>query len=174
MLWVDWSALTQIWVNTSPDTLISGMGDVVGRCDHLAENYGIEHTQIRGNVYLAVAGFPTAQLDPGARLANFALAIQEVLRQLPPAFNDPSFLRMGIGQGRILAGVVGDQKLSYEVWGSAIDGAQQLCEASLPGRVQVSDRVAQAIKNTHRCEETRKTNAFEARGRSSFWLEGRR
>ena len=174
VLWVDWSTLTQIWLKAHPDSLISGMGDVVGRCDHLAENYGIEHTQIRGNVYLAVAGFPSPQLDPGGRLANFTIAIQEVLRQLPPPFNDPSFVRMGIGQGQILAGVVGDQKLSYEVWGSAVDSAQQLCEASLPGRVQLSDRVAQAIKNTHRCEETRKISAFEAKGRSSFWLEGRR
>jgi adenylate cyclase len=174
VLWVNWGALTQIWLNSDPDSFIPGMADLVGRCDHLAESYGIEHTQVRGNIYLAVAGFPQDQADPGSRLANFALAIQQILRQLPLGLNDATLIRMAINQGQILAGVVGDQKLRYEVWGSAIDGAQQLCDESLPGKVQLSDRVAQSIKGTHRYEEIRKTGAFEPRGRSSFWLEGRK
>ncbi len=174
VLWVDWSALTQIWINHHPESLIPGMADLVGRCDHLAESYGIEHTQVRGNVYLAIAGFPQEQPEPSTRLANFALAIQQILRQLPNSLNDPTFIRMGIHDGQILAGVVGDQKLSYEVWGHAIDGAQELCETSLPGCIHISDRIAQDIKGTHRYEEIRKTGAFEPKGRSSFWLEGRK
>ena len=96
------------------------------------------------------------------------------MRQLPAGLNDPEFLRMGLHDGALVAGVVGDRRLSYEVWGEAVNGAHQLCDSGLSGRIQLSESVFQSLKLTHRIEETRKTGTFEMRGRSMYWLEGRR
>ena len=175
VLWVDWHALTQMWMTNYPVDLIPGIRDLVGRCDHLAESYGIEYTRLMSNTYVAIAGFPMDQVDPASRIANFALAIQQLVQQLPAGLNNPELMRMGIEQGKLLAGVIGERRLSYEVWGEAIEGAERLCAIGLPGKIQVSDRVAQAIRLTHRCEEVRRTGAsLELHSRSIYWLEGRK
>ena len=173
-LWVDLGALIQVWMNQSNGEFIGGINQILTQCEQLAEGYDIEHTRLMGQYYLAVVGVPTTKPEPAIRLANLALSIQQVMRQLPPGLNDPEFLRMGLHDGALVAGVVGDRRLSYEVWGEAVNGAHQLCDSGLPGRIQLSERVFQSLKLTHRIEETRKTGTFEMRGRSMYWLEGRR
>lgn len=173
-LWVDLGALIQAWMNQSNGDFIKGINQVLIQYEQLAEGYDIEHTRLMGQYYLAVVGVPTTKPEPAIRLANLALSIQQVMRQLPPGLNDPEFLRMGLNDGALVAGVVGDRRLSYEVWGEAVNGAHQLCDSGLPGRIQLSESVFQSLRLTHRIEETRKTGTFEMRGRSIYWLEGRR
>ena len=173
-LWVDLGALIQVWMNQSNGDFIKGINQILTQCEQLAEGYDIEHTRLMGQYYLAVVGVPTTKPEPALRLANLALSIQQVMRQLPSGLNNPEFLRMGLHDGALMAGVVGDRRLSYEVWGEAVNGAHQLCDSGLPGRIQLSENVFQSLKLTHRIEETRKTGTFEMRGRSMYWLEGRR
>lgn len=173
-LWIDLSPLIQVWMNQSGSSFVQGVNQLLSRCEQLAEGYDVEHTRLMGNYYLAVIGVPTTKTDPAVRLANLALSIQQVIRQLPSGLNNPVLIRMGMQDGDLTAGVVGDRRMSYEVWGSAINGAQQHCEESLAGRIQISESIAQTLKHTHRIEESRKTGAFEMRSKTIFWLEGRR
>jgi adenylate cyclase len=173
-LWIDLGPLMQVWLNQPSSNFVQGINQVLSRCEQLAEGYDIEHTRLMGNTYLAVIGVPTSKPEPAIRLANLALSIQQVMRQLPPGLNDPILMRMGMQEGALVAGVVGDRRLSYEVWGAAVNGAQQLCEESLSGKIQVSEGVATALRLSHRIEESRKTGAFEIRSKTMYWLEGRR
>ncbi len=173
-LWIDLGPLMQLWINHPSGNFVQGINQILSRCEQLAEGYDIEHTRLMGNTYLAVIGVPTSKPDPAIRLANLALAIQQVMRQLPPGLNDPVLMRMGMQEGYLVAGVVGDRRLSYEVWGGAVNGAQQLCEESLSGKIQVSEGIAAALRPAYRIEESRKTGAFEIRSKTIYWLEGRR
>jgi adenylate cyclase len=172
-LWIDLGPLMQVWMNHTNGSFVQGINQVLARCEQLAEGYDIEHTRLMGNTYLAVLGVPTSKPDPAIRLANLALSIQQVIRQLPPGLNDPILIRMGMQEGHLVAGVVGDRRLSYEVWGGAVNGAQKLCEESLSGKIQLSEGVAAALRLTHRVEESRKTGAFEMRSKTLYWLDGR-
>jgi class 3 adenylate cyclase len=54
-------------------------------------------------------------------------------------------VRGGIASGPIVAGVIGERKFAYDVWGDTVNLASRLQEAGEPGQVLVSQQTAQAI-----------------------------
>jgi len=45
----------------------------------------------------------------------------------------------------IVAGIIGSRKFAFDVWGDAVNIASRLESTSVPGRLQVSEGVAQAL-----------------------------
>ncbi len=50
----------------------------------------------------------------------------------------PWELRVGINSGSLIAGIVGTRRMTYDVWGNAVNVAQRLEETCQPGRVNIS------------------------------------
>ena len=55
--------------------------------------------------------------------------------------------RCGVGSptGPVVAGVIGERKFAYDVWGDTVNLASRLQEAGEPGQVLVSQRTAEVI-----------------------------
>jgi class 3 adenylate cyclase len=68
----------------------------------------------------------------------------------------PLALRIGIHSGPVVAGVIGSQKLSYDLWGATVNIASRMESQGLPGKIQVSEQTYRLIE---------KEFLFEARGR---------
>ena len=46
-------------------------------------------------------------------------------------------MRMGLATGPVMAGVIGRQKFSYDIWGDAVNLAARLENTSVPGRIHI-------------------------------------
>src|SRR6187551_2822332 len=56
-------------------------------------------------------------------------------------------IRVGLDSGPVMAGVIGADKFSYDVWGETVNLASRLESHGLPGEVQISDKVKGALGN---------------------------
>jgi adenylate cyclase len=54
-------------------------------------------------------------------------------------------VRVGIASGPVMAGVLGADKFSYDVWGETVNLASRLESHGLPGKIQVSNAVREAL-----------------------------
>jgi class 3 adenylate cyclase len=54
-------------------------------------------------------------------------------------------LRIGIHTGSAVAGVIGQRKFSFDVWGTTVNIASRMESLGEPGKVHVSEAVAQAL-----------------------------
>jgi adenylate cyclase len=81
--------------------------------------------------------------------------MQEVLRRLREESKLDLNMRIGLASGPIMAGVIGRQKFSYDIWGDAVNLAARLENLSIPGRIHVCPRCR---------AELDKTFVFESRG----------
>ena len=85
----------------------------------------------------------------------------------------PMKLRVGIDTGPVVAGVIGRRKFIYDLWGDTVNTASRMESHGLAGRIQVTERVVELLRGTHRFEP-RGSIQIKGKGSLPTWLlEGR-
>jgi class 3 adenylate cyclase len=83
-------------------------------------------------------------------------------------------LRIGIDCGPIVAGVIGRQKIAYDLWGDTVNIASRLEATSRAGHIHVSRRFQGIIKDEFEFVSCGKV-ALKGKGEiESFFLIGRK
>jgi adenylate cyclase len=54
-------------------------------------------------------------------------------------------VRIGIDTGAVVAGVIGNRKFLYDLWGDAVNTASRMESHGVPGRIQVTDSTRQRL-----------------------------
>ena len=57
-------------------------------------------------------------------------------------------LRIGMGTGPVVAGVIGRKKFAYDLWGAAVDGAVRLATFGQTGSIAVDDATFKRLKDS--------------------------
>lgn len=116
--------------------------------DNLTVKFGVEKVKTIGDNYMVVSGVPNPSSDHAIRLADYALALLEVL----VAFNEQNKtdiqMRIGMTFGPVVAGIIGHKKFIYDVWGEVVNIASRMESTSLPGMIQISEKMAFMLEDT--------------------------
>lgn len=138
VMFADLAGFTSAARNLPPEQVVAFLDAMVRRFDELAEAFGVEKIKTIGDSYMAVSGLD-GRAGPGASaMAHFALALIEETGRLPPLGDRRLALRIGIHAGPATAGVIGETRFSYDVWGDAVNTAARLEAYGEPGRIQVT------------------------------------
>jgi adenylate cyclase len=79
-------------------------------------------------------------------------------------------LRVGIHSGPVISGVVGKRRLTFDIWGDAVNTAAFMEAHCLPGRINVSDTVAGRAKALFELEPRGAVEAKHERSHEVFFL----
>jgi adenylate cyclase len=66
-------------------------------------------------------------------------------------------LRIGIGTGPVVAGVVGKKKFIYDLWGDTVNIASRVTSEGVPGVVQVDQRTYRRLAHGFDFQERRRS-----------------
>jgi class 3 adenylate cyclase len=116
------------------------------RFDEIADRHGLEKIKTVGDAYMAVAGAPVP--TPNHATAAVAMAVDMVAeaRQIRWPSGDPVEMRTGVASGPAVAGVIGQRKFAYDLWGDTVNLASRLQQIGEPGRVLVSESTADQLE----------------------------
>jgi class 3 adenylate cyclase len=81
-----------------------------------------------------------------------ALALSEAMESLDAAKELGVRFRVGIHCGPVVAGVIGEKKFIYDVWGDTVNLASRMESTGIPGRIQVTGRVEERLRDRFRLE----------------------
>jgi class 3 adenylate cyclase len=129
------SALAQ---RLAPNELVGLLNDLFCEFDAVCQRHGVEKIKTIGDAYMAVAGLPRPHAEHAVAAAEVALGWLHVARNFAgwPGGLD---LRVGISSGPVVAGVIGQDKFAYDLWGDTVNTASRMESQGHPGRVQVSE-----------------------------------
>jgi len=145
VLFADAVAFTEQAAKTSPEELVEALDELFRRFDELSDRHGLEKIKTVGDAYMAVAGAPVPHPDHAAAAAEMALGILEESARVCWPSGDPIVMRVGLASGPAVAGVIGQRKFAYDLWGDTVNLASRLEEHGEPGRILVSEELAERL-----------------------------
>ena len=79
-------------------------------------------------------------------------------------------IRTGIHIGQVMAGIIGNNRLSYDIWGDTVNIASKLESHSLNGKIQVSKEFYDAIDKSRYNFEIRRNVFIKGKGLMDLYL----
>ncbi|OYU44930.1 MAG: hypothetical protein CFE44_10280 [Burkholderiales bacterium PBB4] len=134
VLFADIVGFTNLTERMSPEKLVGILSDVFLQFDRCVEESGLTKIKTIGDAYMVASGIP--EPDPGhaEKMIAFALRMLDVVKQFPDID-----LRIGIASGDLVAGVIGQSRRVYDVWGDVVNLASRIESMGTAGRVQVCE-----------------------------------
>jgi class 3 adenylate cyclase len=130
--------------NTTPERLIEVLNNVYTEFDKIAEKYGLEKIKTIGDCYMAVSGVPVRNPAHAMAAALFATESIEKMNGFDTGGGMKLWFRAGIDCGPVIAGVIGEKKFIYDLWGDAVNTASRMEEFGVSGRIQCTERFKHA------------------------------
>lgn len=153
VLFADIVGFTKLSASMHPQKLVDILNNVFGRFDEMLAEFGLEKIKTIGDCYMVVGGVPERSPIHCQQVARFALAALKTLDEYNQESGQSLQMRMGIHTGTVVAGIVGKQKYSYDLWGDVVNIASRLESTSLPGRIHVANAVRARLLDDFELEE---------------------
>lgn len=174
VLFADLVNFTQLAERVSPTDLVVMLNEIFSRFDALSEQYGLEKIKTIGDAYMVVGGLPKPTQNHAEAIAEMALAMRAEIISFNTLYEQNIDLRIGINTGPVVAGVIGEKKFIYDLWGDTVNVASRMESHGIAGEIQVTE-------STHACllgaylMEPRGLVVVKGKGEvATYLLKGRR
>ncbi|MCF8277966.1 MAG: tetratricopeptide repeat protein [Flavobacteriales bacterium] len=162
VLFTDFSGFTSLSELMSPEELVNEIHQCFSYFDRVMGEFGIEKIKTIGDAYMAASGVPSPKETHAQDAVSAAIKIQKFMldREAEKKAKGEQFfqMRVGIHTGTVVAGIVGQKKFQYDIWGDAVNVAARMESSGEVGKVNVSETTYQLLKDDAQF-------TFESRGK---------
>jgi class 3 adenylate cyclase len=151
VLFADMVGSTPLFANLEPAEAVDWLNEVFSMFDRLVANYKLEKIRTIGDNYMVAAGAPIPRKDHAQAMAGFALDMIDSLQEIPPRQGKRMVFRVGIHTGPLVAGVIGESKYQYDLWGDSVNTASRMESHGEAGKVHISCATYELIKDEFEC-----------------------
>ncbi len=138
VMFADIVGFTRMTEELSPVETVKILNDVFSMFDEIADKFGVEKIKTIGDAYMAAAGVESgAQIHYADAVASMALEMLDRVHEYRLRTGEKIELRIGIGTGPLVAGVIGKKKFIYDLWGDTVNVASRMAGDAFTGSIQV-------------------------------------
>jgi len=139
----------------SPIELVEKLDEYFSLFEKITKSLGLEKIKTIGDCFMCAGGIPEADTRNPAKVVLAGLLIRKEamlsnggeLTEGRQAFT----WRIGIHTGEVVAGVIGRDKFSYDIWGDAANRAHWAEQASLENMVNISSDCYEYVSKYFDC-----------------------
>lgn len=156
VLLADLVGFTALAAHISAEQVVCLLNEMFSAFDLLADRHGVEKIKTIGDAYMAVGGIPLPRRDHAAAAVELALGLRDEITRFNQQYGTSIRIRIGVSTGPIIAGVIGNRKFAYDLWGDTVNLACDLESVGEPDNILVSEATYERLKHLFRFE--RKAN----------------
>ncbi|WP_207761476.1 adenylate/guanylate cyclase domain-containing protein [Leptospira perolatii] len=160
ILFADIVGFTELAESMSPEQVVNLLNDIFSEFDRESEKFGLEKIKTIGDAYMVAGGIPSEDEESLKKIAHLALSMQTIMRN---KYGDRIRLRIGMHTGPAVAGIIGQRKFTYDLWGDSVNTASRMESHGLGGSINVSKDVYEKLNDSF---------DFEFRGKISMKGKG--
>jgi class 3 adenylate cyclase len=164
IVFIDLVGFTKISQNSKPEAAVKFLNTIFSKLDELSKEYRLEKIKTIGDCYMAVCGLPEQNITHTKNAVEFSKKAGKMLNEMAGPNGEEISFRVGIDSGAVVAGIIGEKKFSYDLWGDAVNTASRMESTGVPNKIQVTKNVIDRIENTNIEYETRGEIAIKGKG----------
>jgi len=140
ILFADIAGFTAMSSKLRAEEVVEMLNSIFFMFDTLVEKYvGLEKIKTLGDCYILCAGVPQFVPDHVTRVVAIALEMVKKMDEFALANNYPQLgIRVGIHTGQVMAGLIGTDKLTFDIWSNDVTAAMSMEHTGEVGRVHIS------------------------------------
>lgn len=173
VMFTDFSGFTYFAEKMRPKELVERLDFFFGKFDEIIERYNLEKIKTIGDSYMCVGGVPIRNKSNPVDAVLAGLKIQKLVREVQTELPEELrwHLRIGINTGELIAGVIGKKRFAYDIWGDTVNIAARLESSGEEGKVNISNRTYEYVKEFFVCERRGKVRAKNKGEIDMFFVE---
>lgn len=174
ILFADIQNFTPLCKSLSPHQLVTLLNELFCLFDVLAQKHRLEKIKTSGDSYMAACGLPNANAKHAIQCCECALEMQQVFERFSEQHKLQTGLRIGIGCGEVIAGVIGKNKFSYDMWGEAVNLASRMESHGQSHKIQTTQRTYELSKHLFNFVERGQIDVKGVGKVTTYWLISRK
>ncbi len=149
VLFTDFAGFTKHTEKMPPSQLIKELDICFSRFDHIVHKYQLEKIKTIGDGYMCAGGIPITSKTHLFNICLAALEMREAIRELSLIRGSSCGgywkIRIGIHIGPLVAGIIGEHKFSYDIWGDTVNIASRMESSGVEDGINVSCTVYKEV-----------------------------
>jgi class 3 adenylate cyclase len=97
---------------------------------------------------MAASGIPKPRHDHAEMIARMAIEVIDEMKDFITDNGVSLKFRIGIDCGPVVAGVIGEQKFIYDLWGDPVNTASRMEDYGVIGKIHCTERFKKAIEKS--------------------------
>ena len=134
VLFADVIGFTAYCEGRPPEQVLVELQVLVKEFESLCRRHGVLKVKTIGDALLACGGLMDDPTDATARIVKLGFSLLDATLRHPAGWG----LRVGIHRGPVVAGIIGAQQFSYDIWGDTVNTASRIEHHGVAGGVCVS------------------------------------
>jgi class 3 adenylate cyclase len=153
VMFADIVDFTRLAEELAPNQVVSFLDDVFSQFDALVSKHGLDKIKTIGDAYMVAGGLVGEHDAYVDRIADMALEMVDLTRNDPTMRRYGVQLHVGIATGPAIAGVIGQTRFIYDVWGDTVNIAFRLTGEAPGGSILVDKTTFRRLGHRYSFEE---------------------
>jgi class 3 adenylate cyclase len=154
VLFTDFREFTKHAESAAPEQLIKSVDHYFKEFDEIITRHGLEKIKTIGDAYMCAGGLPSESIS---HATDTIVAAKEMIAFVDKELHSENDLihfeiRIGVHTGPVIAGIVGNKKWQYDIWGDTVNIAARIESKSESGKINLSESTYCEIKDQFPCE----------------------
>ncbi len=150
VLFTDFVGFTNTVTTIPAKRLVSELNEIFAAFDEINSGTGMDKIKTIGDAYMAVCGLKNEK-DHAVKSVKAAMGMLDFLRERNNRTALKWHMRAGIHSGSVVAGVIGSEKLSFDLWGDTVNLAHRMESSGEAGKINVSAYTYDLIRTKFSC-----------------------
>jgi adenylate cyclase len=169
LLFADVVDFTSLSGRLDSGQVVTMLSELFSRFDRIAARHGLEKIKTIGDCYMVAAGIPHPIPGHLKRLARAAFQMLEETDKVRAPDGSQIAVRIGMHTGAVTAGVIGEAKFIFDVWGDTVNMASRMESHGLAGQIQVTEAVRAALADDFDFAGPKMINV-KGKGETAVWF----
>ncbi len=153
VMFTDFENFTSKSETLTPEELVNLIDTCFTKFDEIISRHKMEKIKTIGDSYLCVSGVPDPKSHSATNAVEAAIEILNAIKAFRTGPDGDNYfdIRIGIHTGPLVAGVVGDKKFAFDIWGDTVNTASRMEQNSEANKINISRTTYELVKEKYQC-----------------------